>query len=1264
MPPTGLLQTEMDEETLLELEIQQDLERLNLDDDNGIADNDDVEINNNEAIPIVAEDAVLGSEDEGMPAELQDYIDTIQKQRQRIEEELEDCDAVIDRAISTAKGEGDREKALIVYDDWKELEEEAACHGMSAEEYRKKLLQDIENEPFELEEMDFLTDDSEFQLPSGSNQEQALEVVTSAETDLVLADHPLRAMTGEPSEEDEMIEKALRIARALEAEQRRQAEEQEGGGSEGGEEGALLAVSGAAGEGGADSGQLVPVGNTDAEDVHISDSDPHQAPVAAAAAAAAVPLSEEEGRQDDGSDDPSRSAASTEQSGGEAAVGTVALVHSNPLLEFELYLREQFQLTEERFRHREQLLKQELEARREVEEKLMLAMEEHSLQTMHNLQQEEQRLAQEKQESQRRLEKEIEKRQEVLEKELKQHEESIATLTAQLEEDRHQLQRVQRAECERVAQRDNKAATTIQRCYRGHRVRKLHQTDMQALAERKERRKEERQQQRIQEIELQIQHRKQEEERKAEEARREKEEEERKKEEEKRRQEEEERQRKEEEERKRKEEEEERKRKAEEEKKRKEEEERRLKEEQERKKKEEEERKKREEEERKRREEEERKRKEEEEEKKRKEEEERRRKEEEEEEERKRKEEEELRKQREEEEERKKKQEEAQKRLEAEEEKKRKEEEEQKLHTDAEHNKPPAENHSERGSEAKENENASKDREDHHADQRKEGNGNKENSVSQKNGQKLSTAKEELPGTGSTDVMNKGGQPDDSENGHSVSPLVIDLEPVNANVLPNRLEERRLGWMKSCLPWSKISNEPWKRKSGTGEKVPRRPASAKKLPPLPDNLILEAAKVASLKQVTTVELKDLPGHALSPLGACGHLKHLTVTRCGLIAVDGLSHCKHLQCLDVQDNLIEYVDLKELGSLYTLNLSHNKLSSVHGLEGCGNLRWLDVSHNRLTKLAGLAPLRRLHTLRASHNQLVSSKGLEVCPTVQHLDLSANYLTGVDGVEKLGLLLSLNASSNNLTQMPSLQNNVLLQELILRENSIGPDLDLSAAWLPLLFNLDLSQNIVEELTGSAGGLFVLKRLDLAVNQITDVSGFLPALSDCPRLEDLSLQGNAVLDEENLRQNVKNSLSCLLCLNGETLRSATAAAHPPRSFELMCMTQLQQHRDIKNAFDKDCRSVTEQGTALDQGPHTCDIHFKFCDKSFRLSVEHRYAHEYGELSSSSSSPNVPNPPPRPPPKPPTDPTLCGLPERSEACQPHHNLSSLLFLRLNPPL
>ena len=50
------------------------------------------------------------------------------------------------------------------------------------------------------------------------------------------------------------------------------------------------------------------------------------------------------------------------------------------------------------------------------------------------------------------------------------------------------------------------------------------------------------------------------------------------------------------------------------------------------------------------------------------------------------------------------------------------------------------------------------------------------------------------------------------------------------------------------------------------------------------------------------------------------------------------------------------------------------------------------------------------------------------------------------------------------------------------------------------------------------------------VSEMSSFLPALRDCPRLEDLSLEGNAVLDEDNLRSalcpfpSVKLPSSCI--------------------------------------------------------------------------------------------------------------------------------------------
>ena len=78
-----------------------------------------------------------------------------------------------------------------------------------------QLLQDIENEPFELEEMDFITDDSEFLL-----LESRLEVTEVLNDMDSLSKAPPLAL-GAPSADEEMVQKALTLARALAAEEDR-----------------------------------------------------------------------------------------------------------------------------------------------------------------------------------------------------------------------------------------------------------------------------------------------------------------------------------------------------------------------------------------------------------------------------------------------------------------------------------------------------------------------------------------------------------------------------------------------------------------------------------------------------------------------------------------------------------------------------------------------------------------------------------------------------------------------------------------------------------------------------------------------------------------------------------------------------------------------------------------------------------------------------------------------------------------------------------
>ena len=54
----------------------------------------------------------------------------------------------------------------------------------------------------------------------------------------------------------------------------------------------------------------------------------------------------------------------------------------------------------------------------------------------------------------------------------------------------------------------------------------------------------------------------------------------------------------------------------------------------------------------------------------------------------------------------------------------------------------------------------------------------------------------------------------------------------------------------------------------------------------------------SILQVTTVELRDLPGCSLKTLSQCASLKSLVMNNCNIVALDGLEDCKTLHYIDL------------------------------------------------------------------------------------------------------------------------------------------------------------------------------------------------------------------------------------------------------------------------------------------------------------------------------------------------------------------------------
>ncbi|NXG04054.1 LRIQ1 protein, partial [Sakesphorus luctuosus] len=424
-------------------------------------------------------------------------------------------------------------------------------------------------------------------------------------------------------------------------------------------------------------------------------------------------------------------------------------------------------------------------------------------------------------------------------------------------------------------------------------------------------------------------------------------------------------------------------------------------------------------------------------------------------------------------------------------------------------------------------------------------------------------------------------------------------------IFPDDIEKKRIDWMNTCKSWSEIYEEN-QRKQATVKKQPRK-SSVSKMPPLSIEKIIHSGPWSTLQQVTILMLEDLPACSLSTLSECSNLQVLTLRRCGLVALEGLSSCRDLKYINVEENNIQIIDCENLENLRILILSKNHLPSVCGLDGCKNLQNLELSNNRITRIGGLESLKNLQQLIVDHNQLISTKGLCEVPTLIYLDCSFNHLTQVEGIENCGLLQVLKLQGNNLQELPRLENHVLLRELYLNDNSITAVRMLSSYWLPLLQILFLSQNRLTELV-PLNSFVSLEKLDIKNNCLSDLKDVLTWLSGCHKLKELSFSGNPLLQERNWRSSLFKILPSLQSLDGEALTYHTLPVTERikeselRTFLELCQVQIEENIQLKKKA-----AELEIASSIDSAQRQC----WYFNQLMKLSTKHRYAHEYGELN-----------------------------------------------------
>ncbi|XP_056621434.1 leucine-rich repeat and IQ domain-containing protein 1 isoform X3 [Triplophysa dalaica] len=436
---------------------------------------------------------------------------------------------------------------------------------------------------------------------------------------------------------------------------------------------------------------------------------------------------------------------------------------------------------------------------------------------------------------------------------------------------------------------------------------------------------------------------------------------------------------------------------------------------------------------------------------------------------------------------------------------------------------------------------------------------------------------------------------------------VPEIQELAFECLPDSTEQKRMAWIKNCTPWSILSLQNKKKRPSAQQQSRKRGARRGKLPsspPLSVDTILKTGAWSSLEQVTTVTLEDLPGCNLSTLSQCYKLKTLTLRRCGLISLDGLNQCSQIRYIDVQENSVTHVDCGGLANLEVLLLGKNQLTNIHGLDDAENLQVLQLSHNNISCISGLGALKMLQRLLVDHNQLLSMRGLNEMYTLLHLDCSYNHLSHAEGLENCALLNTLELRGNSLTQLPVLHNHVLLRDLSLDDNLISSISDLESYWLPLLQDLSLAHNSITDLIPLLD-LMSLRTLNISHNCLSDLQNVCLNLQGCFSLQELNLNDNPLKQEMNWRSLLLETVPGLIKLNNEQTSVAAASSKGPRhqwSFQALCQAQQRQRDSLLQKHKMEISSAPSQ--------HDAQLLFSgHCADLFKLAVDQRYAHEYGD-------------------------------------------------------
>lgn len=172
---------------------------------------------------------------------------------------------------------------------------------------------------------------------------------------------------------------------------------------------------------------------------------------------------------------------------------------------------------------------------------------------------------------------------------------------------------------------------------------------------------------------------------------------------------------------------------------------------------------------------------------------------------------------------------------------------------------------------------------------------------------------------------------------------------------------------------------------------------------LPRNGITSASFVGNMPYLVKLnlagnKLTDVLG--FSPVPA--NLQKLDLSKNQISSIAELSPLKYLRELSLSRNLISAIPKSAFQTnkfLTYLDLSYNAIAVINGLEGLP-LKTLDMTHNRLTTISGIDQLEDIRDLKLGYNCIGSLSGLRSnAKSLLSLELHNNFIMDLQEVEQL-------------------------------------------------------------------------------------------------------------------------------------------------------------------------------------------------------------------------------------------------------------------------